>query len=992
MRRYPCSLAASVVVFLLALLTPPLGAQPLVEPFDFILPTSDTTASPWLPALPVDNVGALGWLRNASGHFAWENGGRTRFVGVTMAGSACFPDTNDAPVVAGRLRKLGVNLVRFQHFDYFNSNGASVLAPGTRGDTLSASQMARLDRFLYHLGRNGIHAHFVLKSRGGPRRDDGVPFWDSTYNSGNNITFLSPAFQALQRRYLAALLSHVNPWTGKRYADDPTIALYTLLDQNPLFSAWQNNNINVRSGVMSWHQSRAVDTMFATFLARRYGTTAALRTAWFEGRSTVGPNLVVNPGFEQYNDNWNLTVGEGYTANAVIVQGADVAPGQGSNSMRIVVRRLAATPGENGIRLDQGGLRIVRDRIYHLRLRAKTDSAAGRTIRMQVLYGGQNATRTDTLTTSWQTFDLTFRALVNDTLAGTLRIGAGLRMGDVFLDGIVLEETGREGLNAGESIENATVARARYSEIGTLSLRRYNDLFDFYDSLSRSYHHGMRAHLESLGVRAPIALTNNTNHILDTRQQADGDFTSESAQWDFNSNRPGYSYSDSTWSIRNYSLLRYRDQKIPELSRNAITGKPFIVESYGHVMPNAHRAEMMVFLPAYAGLHDWDGVTFQYYSDRNGELRDRRRIIKDDFLGMMGDASLTTLLPHVAAAIRNGWIGPARRTIGIKLDEADLRLAPLYNRGFYGVEGTLDNVINLVNAVRIDSLDARLHYTANDYFVSVPNNDDIRSDNNETWLDITHGVMSTTTRWMQAGSGTLGQVANIRTDNLTISWLGGGAHATWYWSTLDGNPLDSARRSLLTVSTRALNGGAIWTFGDSSLGKQWGAGPLQMENVRLSLQFATAADSALTLRPLDSLGIPTDTTITAVRGTNGTWRVTLDLATLRSPWFAVEQRFRSTDTSTVGAPHRAHTTIGEAFPTPAIDEVSIPFTLAEGGALVSGELVASDGRVVVHLPQHRAVAGSSTLPIDLRGIAPGVYLCRLVVDGSVVVRRVIVGR
>lgn len=990
MRRH-CSLLPSLIA-LLVLSAVSLRAQPLVEPFDCLLPTYDTTASPWLPTLPVEDVNALGWLHNERGHFAWENGARARFVGVTMAGSACFPDTLDAPVVARRMGKLGVNLVRFQNFDYSNSNGASTLARGDRGDTLSETQMARLDRFLYELGRNGIHAHFVLKSRGGPRRDDGVAYWDSTYNSGNNITYVSPSFQALQRRYLGVLLNHVNPWTGKRYADDPTIALYTLLDQNPMFTGWINNTLNVRNNTMSWHQSRAVDTMFATFLARRYGTTNALRTAWYEGVPTPGPNTVLNPGFEDFTDNWALTVGEGYTGSSVIVQGADVAPGEGSNSMRIVVRRLGPTPTENGIRLDQSGLRIIRDHLYRLRIKAKTDSASGRTIRMQVQYGGQNATRTDTLTTSWQTFELTFRALVTDTLGGNLRIGVGLRMGDVFLDGIQLQETGRDGLNAGEAIENSTVARARYSEISTLALRRYNDLFDFYDSLSRSYDLSMRSHLVSLGVHAPIALTNNTNHILDTRAQAGSDFTSESTQWDFNSNRTGYTYSDSTWSIRNYSILRFRDQKIPELSRNAFTGKPFIVESYGHVAPNAHRAEMMLFLPAYAGLHNWDGITFQYYSDRNSELRDRRRIIKDDFLGMMSDPSLMSLMPQVAAAVRNGWIAPAKRTIGIKLDDADLRLSPLYNRGYYGTDGNINSVVNFVSALRIDSLNARVHYTANDYFLSVPNDDDIRGDNNETWMDITHGVMSTNTPWVQAGSGTIGQVSNIKTDNLTVSWLGGGAHATWYWSSLDGRALDSARRSLLTVSTRALNGGAVWTFGDSSLGKLWGAGPIQMENVRLSFQFATAADSAVILHPLDSLGMPTDTVIRATRGSNGVWRVTLNLADVRTPWFGVEQLFRNDSAATVGVRSLPSLQIGQATPSPALDETIIPLSLPDGGALVSAELTSVDGRTVLRIPKHHAVAGTSALPLDLRSLTPGVYLCRLVIGGDIVVRRVLVGR
>ena len=55
------------------------------------------------------------------------------------------------------------------------SLGYSTIAAGTRSDTLSPSQMRRLDFFLYQLKQRGIYAHFVVKSLNAPRRDDAPP-------------------------------------------------------------------------------------------------------------------------------------------------------------------------------------------------------------------------------------------------------------------------------------------------------------------------------------------------------------------------------------------------------------------------------------------------------------------------------------------------------------------------------------------------------------------------------------------------------------------------------------------------------------------------------------------------------------------------------------------------------------------------------------------------------------------------------------------------
>ncbi|MEO5929489.1 MAG: T9SS type A sorting domain-containing protein [Candidatus Kapaibacterium sp.] len=985
MRRLPTLCVLLGIIPLLA------HSQPLVNPFTFVAPSYDSTSSNWLPRFPAADIDREGFLKMSGGHFIWADSTPARFIGAGVINSGCFPDSVSAIAMAGHLRKLGVNMVRFDYFDYHNNDAASLLAPGTRSDSLAPAQLKKLDWLIYQLKLNGIHAHFVLKSRNGPRKDDGVPGWDSTYNNGQYITYFSEPYQRMQRAYLSKLLNHVNPYTAHRYADEPTIALMTINDANSFYDRWVNDRLSQANNVLSYSHARLLDTLFTNFLKRRYGTTANLRNAYFEGVASPGPNTLKNPGFESFADSWTLQVGEGAQASQVIVQGSDVAPGDGPNSMRIVVRKVNGNEGR--IYLEQTAENVRQGGIYQFRFRAKTDSTVGRTLHVTSNFGLDT---TVALTTAWGTYGLIFRSTITDSLATYIRFFAGKSMGDVFLDGISFQETGRSGLTANETFEAFSVYRAKYRETSKIALKRMLDQGDFYDSLARAYYRGMRSHLQSLGVKAPIAGTNSGTGSADTWAQSEFDFTSKGGvQWDFTSTRAGMPGSDSTWVIRNYSVLRNKD-KLVEFTKSAIYGKPFIAESYLQIFPNAHRSESMLYLPAYAALQGWDGAYFYCYTDRTTELADRRRVIKDDYSSIVGDPSLMVLLPQVSAMFRGGWVAPATRTLRIHHDTADLRRLPIsyFSRGSYSIDGQFNNVSNLVDAIRVDSLNASHHYTSGDYYVTVPADDAIESDTKEIRLDAIKGIMQLNTPRIQGAAGAISTASAIKTDQLSVSWIDGGANATYFWSSLDSFNLDSARRSLLTISTRALNTGAAWQFGDSSLGKNWGVAPTQLESVKLGINFFTAADSVI-LYPLDTLGRASGRAIPTTRGTSGSWRITLDLSVEKTPWFGVKQVFHTTSDTAISAVPTAGGSalaISDIYPNPASGTAALDVTVPPGGAPVSARVVDMLGRVVAVVAEHRGVPGRGVLPLELRGLPAGAYICLVRVGDQVAARRFVVGR
>jgi hypothetical protein len=177
-------------------------------------------------------AGKYGYVVAKGGHFEFEKkpGVAQRFYGVNFCGSANYLSKEDAETMAGRLARIGYNAVRLHHYD-------APLTEGSKdGTTLNPQRLAQLDNVTAACIRHGLYITTDLfVSRRIPYRAigidrDGIIPMDEYKQL---VPIHEGAFQNLVQ-FSRQLLSHVNPETGRRYADEPALSWLALINEgNP---------------------------------------------------------------------------------------------------------------------------------------------------------------------------------------------------------------------------------------------------------------------------------------------------------------------------------------------------------------------------------------------------------------------------------------------------------------------------------------------------------------------------------------------------------------------------------------------------------------------------------------------------------------------------------------------------------------------------------------------------------------------------------------
>ena len=176
-------------------------------------------------------AGKYGRVKAEGGHFAFERkpGVPQRFYGVNLCFSANFHQTREeAGCFAEKLARMGYNALRIHHHD------GGLVQGSPDGTTINPARMRELDALAAAMYAKGIYLTTDLYvSRSVPYRECGVDR-DGNFEMGEfkEAVRTNVLAQANLKRFARAWLTHVNEFTGRRWADEPGLAWISLVNEN----------------------------------------------------------------------------------------------------------------------------------------------------------------------------------------------------------------------------------------------------------------------------------------------------------------------------------------------------------------------------------------------------------------------------------------------------------------------------------------------------------------------------------------------------------------------------------------------------------------------------------------------------------------------------------------------------------------------------------------------------------------------------------------
>lgn len=191
-------------------------------------------------------AGKHGFLRVDGTCFRFEDGTPVRFWGTNFNGGGNFPDHEHAEKTAKRLAKIGINLVRFHQLDAeWNTPNIFALTKGRRVERgkIDPASIERLDYLIHCLKEEGIYCYMDTFTYRRFKSGEGVENAHLLKDAAKPGNCFSRKLIELQKEFCKGLWSHVNPYTGLAYRDEPAIVLAEIVNESDPFLAKVDANV-----------------------------------------------------------------------------------------------------------------------------------------------------------------------------------------------------------------------------------------------------------------------------------------------------------------------------------------------------------------------------------------------------------------------------------------------------------------------------------------------------------------------------------------------------------------------------------------------------------------------------------------------------------------------------------------------------------------------------------------------------------------------------
>lgn len=185
-------------------------------------------------------AGKHGFLKVEGEDFVFEDGTKAVFWGTNFNSGLNFPPFDFSEKISKRLAKIGINLVRFHQMDaeWATPNIFQFTKGRRKGNTLSfdPESMKRLDYLIYCLKNEGIYIYMDMLTYRKFKSGDRVEAAHELQDAARPYCIFDRRLIELQKKFNYDLWTHINPYTGLAYKDDPAIVLTEIINEGDMFS------------------------------------------------------------------------------------------------------------------------------------------------------------------------------------------------------------------------------------------------------------------------------------------------------------------------------------------------------------------------------------------------------------------------------------------------------------------------------------------------------------------------------------------------------------------------------------------------------------------------------------------------------------------------------------------------------------------------------------------------------------------------------------
>lgn len=257
---------------------------------------SEVDLSSWLDK----PAGKHGVLQIKGKDYEFEDGTPVKFWGVNICSDEPFSEKRKVDEWVHIMSKYGINGVRFHKFTWDATDGI-------HSTQLTKDKWVRFDYFNNALREAGIYYSWshIYGHRVLPADSSRLLAYDEIKNTrfpwshlnGTTASLVNFAedLQSLNIELTINMLNHVNPLTGKKYADDPALTVIELQNEDNIFWAAMEETLKQTPTYRA-----LLCKKFTHWLREKYKTQSALEKAWKglgldKGQTLAAENIYPNP-------------------------------------------------------------------------------------------------------------------------------------------------------------------------------------------------------------------------------------------------------------------------------------------------------------------------------------------------------------------------------------------------------------------------------------------------------------------------------------------------------------------------------------------------------------------------------------------------------------------------------------------------------------------------------------------------------------------------